>query len=423
EGERGADVPARTSTVYRIGSVTKQFTSALVMREAEAGKLALDDSVQQYVPGFDTHGERVTLRELLTLTGGVPNYTSDSTFERRMTLDLPDSAVLAMGERDSLDFEPGTRWSYSNTDYYLLGLVLEKVTGRPYGELVEDSLAAPLGLGHTSYCWNAPLVPGRAEGYAASDSLPGRGKLGKPVLVNAGPLSMKLPGAAGALCSTVGDLVRWTRLLHAGKVVSPASFRAMTTPATLPDGLSTHYGFGLFMGELGGHRYVWHNGGINGFLTSVARYPDDDLTVVVLSNSTSVGPDRLQAEIARYALGIPAPPSEPEPLPGGLAGRVAGTYRMVANGARIVVSAGAEGDSLTATAEGLMGPRPVPLTYVGGAGSGQAEFLLGPPSGPRLVFGLPATGRGPARHVTFRAGLAEIEGLRVEGGGGSAGGS
>jgi hypothetical protein len=196
----------------------------------------------------------------------------------------------------------------------------------------------------------------------------------------------------------------------------------MATAATLPDGLDTHYGFGLDVGKVGGHRYVWHNGGINGFLTSVASYPDDDLTVVVLSNSTSVGPDRLQAEIARFALGIPAPPSEPEPMPEGLAGRVAGTYRMAMAGARLVVSAAAGGDSLTATAEGLAGPpEPMPLTYVGGAESGKAAFLLGPPSGPRLVFRLPAAGKGPAAHVTFRAGLAEIEGLRVGDSGGGGG--
>ena len=192
------DVPAGPLTVYRIGSVTKQFTAALVLREAEAGRLSLDDPLSKYVPDYDTHGKTVTLRELLRHTAGVPNYTNNPDFWKQSRLDLTDSAVLAMGHGDSLDFVPGTHWSYSNTGYYLLGLVLEKVTGRPYDELVNDSLAAPLGLGHTRYCWGESLIPGRAEGYAATDSVRGQGKLAQRVVVNAEPLSMGPPFSAGA---------------------------------------------------------------------------------------------------------------------------------------------------------------------------------------------------------------------------------
>ena len=420
---------AGPGTVYRIGSLTKQFTAALLMREVEAGRVSLDDPLSKYVPDYDTHGKTVTLRELLHHTSGVPNYTASPRFEKEERLDLPDSVVLDMGTRDSLDFPPETRWSYSNTGYYLLGLVLEKVTGRPYDELVDDSLAAPLGLGHTSYCWRQPLVPGRAEGYAATDSVRGEGKLDHRVLVNAAPLSMGPPFSAGALCSTAGDLVRWTALLNGGKVVSPASFRQMTTPDTLPDGLSTHYGFGLFMGALGGHRYVWHNGGINGFLSSLARFPDDSLTVVVLSNSSSVSPDRLLEEIARYALGAPEPGAagatgragagarggqggeageagRPPAMPVGLAARVAGHYRLV-NGQPLEVTA--KGDTVAVRG---MGPKPTPLVYLGGAGRGQATFVIGP-TGMRLVFHLPPAAGSPARRMDLHAGMAELDALRV----------
>jgi D-alanyl-D-alanine carboxypeptidase len=401
------DVPAGPGTVYRIGSVTKQFTAALVMREVQAGRLSLDDPLSKYVPDYDTHGKSVTLRELLRHTAGVPNYTANPEFEKQERLDLSDQEVLAMATRDSLDFDPGTRWSYSNTGYYLLGLVLEKVTGRPYAELVDDSLAAPLGLEHTLYCWREPVVPGRAEGYAAEDSLPGRGKLDHRVLVNAQPLSMGPPFSAGALCSTAGDLVRWTSLLHAGKVVSLGSFRQMTTPDTLPDGLSTHYGFGLVVGSLGRHRFAWHNGGINGFLTSLARFPDDDLTVVVLANSTSVSPDRLLNEISRYALGVPTLPTKTLPLPRGLAARVTGTYRLV-NGHTVEVTA--KGDSLMAR---TTRPEPLPLEYRGGAEHGEALFVVPGGSGVSIVFHLPAGGRAPARRMDVHTGIGRIDALRV----------
>jgi CubicO group peptidase (beta-lactamase class C family) len=394
------DVPAGPATVYRIGSVTKQFTAALVLRKVEAGRLSLDDPLAKYVPDYDTHGKTVTLRELLRHTAGVPNYTSNPDFWKQSRLDLPATEVLAMGHRDSLDFAPGTHWSYSNTGYYLLGLVLEKVTGRPYDELVNDSLAAPLGLEHTRYCWGQPLIPGRAEGYAATDSVRRQGKLAQRVLVNAEPLSMGPPFAAGALCSTSGDLVKWTRLLHGGKVVSPAAFRLMTTPDTLPNGLSTHYGFALFLGDLGGHRSVWHGGGINGFLTSLARYPDDDLTVVVLSNSTSVSPDALQQEIASFVLGVPAPDTEAHPLPREVAARVAGTYELVD---RTVVNISMAADSLTAT----MGTeKPMTLRYEGG-GTGKAVFGVGPRPGMRLVF------QAPAQRMELHQGIVEFDALRV----------
>ncbi|HKK27398.1 MAG TPA: serine hydrolase domain-containing protein [Gemmatimonadota bacterium] len=408
------DAPTGPGTIYRIGSVTKQFTAALVMREAQAGKLSLDDPISKYVPDYDTHGKTVTLRELLGHTGGVPNYTASPDFSKEMRLDLSDEQVLAMGERDSLDFDPGTAWSYSNTGFYLLGLVLEKVTGRPYDELVDDSLAAPLGLEHTSYCWNGPIVPGRADGYAASDSVKGRGKLDHPVLVNAEELSMGSPFSAGALCSSAGDLVRWTGLLHAGKVVSPASYRLMSTPDTLPNGLVTHYGFGLFIGDLDGHRVVFHGGGINGFLTHLARYPDDDMTVVVLSNATSVNPGPIGEKIARFALGIPAAEeggaasgAGARSIPSGLAARVAGTYRMID---RTPLEVESKGDGLTLT----MGERePMKLRYLGGGGSGEPVFEPAGPPGMRFVFHLPE-GSAPARRVTMKAGMVEVGGLRVK---------
>jgi len=419
------DVPTGPGTVYRIGSVTKQFTAALVMREVEAGKLSLDDPISKYVPDYDTHGKTVTIRELLGHTGGVPNYTASPDFRKEMRLDLTDEQVMAMGDRDSLDFDPGTAWSYSNTGFYLLGLVLEKVSGRPYDELVDDSLAAPLGLEHTSYCWNGPIVPDRAEGYAASDSVHGRGKLDHRILVNSEELSMGPPFSAGALCSSAGDLVRWTSLLHAGKVVSPASFDLMATPDTLPNGLVTHYGFGLFIGDLGGHRVVFHGGGINGFLTHLARYPDDDMTVVVLSNATSVNPGPIGEKIARFALGIPAAAegggqggveggveggesgAGARTIPSGLAARVAGSYRMIDRSALEIES---KGDSLTVTM-GRMGP--MKLEYLDGAESGEPAFEPAGPPGMRFVFHLPE-GRAPARRVTMKSGMVGIEGLRRE---------
>jgi D-alanyl-D-alanine carboxypeptidase len=308
-----ADREARRATTvdqrFRIGSLTKQFTAAAIMRLAERGKLSLDDDLSRWVPEFPLQGHRVTLRQLLNHTAGIHNYTDSPAWRKRWADDLRPLQVVDFVARDTFDFAPGTRSSYSNTGYMLLGLVVERASGRPYAEFVRRELVAPLGLRHTSYCPSHPQGAEWASGYdVRNDSV-----------VPAEYLSMTQPYAAGALCSTVGDFVAWQRALAAGRVVSPASYARMTTPDTLANGERLSYGFGLGVGQYKGHRMVLHDGGINGFNTSALRLPDDSLDVVVFSNTEGSGSGRLVQNLTRAVLGLPllthrpAPPPPPTP--------------------------------------------------------------------------------------------------------------
>jgi len=174
-------------------------------------------------------------------------------------------------------------------------MIIEKVSGKPYGQYLKDELFTPLGLKGTIYCDQAPLIKHRAQGYAPK---PGGG------FINAEPLSMTQPYAAGSLCSTVTDLAAWTLALSSGKVVSPASYKQMSTPGTLNDGKPLRYGFGLGVGSVGGHRQVSHNGGINGFISELHHYPDDSLVTVVLTNTGALAAVQIERAIARRALGV-----------------------------------------------------------------------------------------------------------------------
>jgi CubicO group peptidase (beta-lactamase class C family)/uncharacterized protein YjaZ len=306
--------------VYRIGSDTKQFTAAAIMRLVEQGKLHLDDDVRPFFLNFPFGGRHVTVRQLLTHTSGVANYTVHlADFERE---NLPHDSLLAKIYDKPFDFEPGTSYRYSNTGYYMLGMIVEKLSGRSYKDYLQQEFLTPLGLSETYYCNVEPLIEHRVPGYGVKD-----GKF-----VNADYIDMDLPFAAGSLCSTPSDLIGWSRALAGGKVVGAASYQQMTTPVARNAGAppQTGNGFGLMISGLGGHRQVAHGGSINGFIASVTTFPDDSLYVVVLTNVRSPeGRQQLHAVVeglSRFALGLPpAPPAAPRkprtnaaatPLPG-----------------------------------------------------------------------------------------------------------
>jgi CubicO group peptidase (beta-lactamase class C family) len=322
------------------------------MQLIEQGKLSLDDDVTKYVPGAPTHGRRVLIRHLLNHTSGIPSYTDvGGSFGRVMRLDLPHDSLLATVRDDSLQFEPGSHFYYNNTGYFLLGMVIERVTGKRYGDYLRDALFTPNGLSSTVYCSEAPLIKHRARGYN-----------GGATLVNADYISMDLPFAAGSLCSTVGDLAAWTRLLHSGKLVTAPSFATMTTPVKLSSGRPMSYGFGLSVDTLGSHRRVHHGGGINGFISELAYYPDDSLTVVVLSNTAPAPSNEVADAVARVALGLPpaGPPSPPAdlPIPPDEARRLVGNYRIVfPDGSRRPARIVADGAQLSLQIENQPGAR------------------------------------------------------------------
>ena len=288
------DIPATSRTVYRIGSITKQFTSATVLQLIERGKVKLDDSIGTYLTTLPIAWRAVTVRQLLNHTSGIPSYTNvGMRWVRRWGEEMTPDTLVAITASDTLWFKRGTSWSYDNTGYVVLGMLVEKVAGRPWGAEVTDRLAKPLGLSDTQNCLTQPIIARRASGYADANGQ----------WTNAPYLAMSQPYAAGAMCSTVGDLARWNRALATGQVVSAASYANMTTPEGAA--VKNKYGYGLVRDTLAGRTVVTHGGGINGFISANAWFPDAELSVTVLSNSGSARSDRLMAQLARAALGVP----------------------------------------------------------------------------------------------------------------------
>lgn len=388
----GARRAATASTVYRIGSITKQFTSAAIMRLAERGKLSIDDPMSKYLPDVPTHGRTITIRRLLNHTSGVHNYTAEAAWRPRWAEDMTPREIVAFVDHDSLDFTPGDAWSYSNTGYVLLGMIIEKVTGEPYATYLQHDLFTPLGLRQTSYCPSRPTDPSFADGYSS------QGGTVKPAEF----LSMTQPFSAGALCSTVRDLVIWQRALAGGRVVNANSYALMTTPDTLNDGKRLTYGFGLSVGRLGAHRSIGHSGGVNGFTTASMYFPDDSVNVAVFSNSDR-GPDPLALNIARAVFGMPlvaAPkPLVAVPLSDVDRDRLVGVYDLTpSGGGKFVIHIFVENGQLMTEAEGK-GQGKFPLVHVG-----NLQF--------RAAF-------DPSLRLTFISENGKITKVRLEQGGGT----
>lgn len=290
-------IAADPKTIYRIGSITKQFTAAAIMQLVERGLVKLDDPITSYLPDYPTQGRRITVRHLLTHTSGVRSYPSDDTPAANLPRDITDAQLRAIIKAEPLEFEPGTRFKYSNAGYLLLGMIVSAVSGQTYGDYLRDRISAPLGLAGTSLC-QASSIPGAALGYEIAD-----GKR-RP----ASPLSLTHAGAAGAVCSSVVDLLAWTTALRGGKAIGRASYGTMVTPVVLSDGTEVPYGFGIRpVKRLEGHFSMSHGGGINGFSSQLDYFPEADLTIAVSSNTYGDHVRRIADVAARLALGIPMP--------------------------------------------------------------------------------------------------------------------
>ena len=288
------DVPTPSRAIYEIGSVTKQFTAAALLLLAEDKKLALDDELTKFLPDYPTAGHRVTLRHLLNHTSGIKGYTELPEFGQLMMLKKPKDELVKLFSSKPFDFAPGEDLIYNNSAFFLLGLVIEKVSGQSYADFVKTRLFDKVGMTDSSYCSERTIQKRKVHGY---DTVNGS-------LVLKGYLDHSWPYSAGSLCSSAYDMVLWNRALHGGKVLSADSYRAMITPGTLNDGSSLRYTMGLGVTNTGGRRLISHGGGINGYLSQLDYYPDEDLTIVVLFNTAGpVNPQSISSEIADAILG------------------------------------------------------------------------------------------------------------------------
>jgi len=279
------DVPNDPSTKFRLGSITKQFTSALILLLEEDGKLSIQDPVSRHVPEAPASWSDITLYHLLTHTSGIHNFTALPDYRVRQVQPSSPAAQLERLRDEPLDFAPGTEYRYSNSGYLILGLVIERVTGRPYADVLEERIFGPLGMQDSGYDSNAAVVPHRAAGYAPGPDGP----------VNARFVDMTVPHAAGALYSTTGDLLKWTRGLFGGRLLKPESLRKMTTPNL------NNYALGLNVREVNGVRMIGHGGSINGFNAFLAYYPLSETTVAVLANLTGNAPQQIALALGAAA--------------------------------------------------------------------------------------------------------------------------
>jgi CubicO group peptidase (beta-lactamase class C family) len=289
------DVPMTPDMVFRIGSITKQFTAVAILQLLEQGKLSLDDEITRFIPDYPTQGHKIAIHHLLNHTSGIKSYTSMPEFRVVRRNDQTPSQIIDFFKDQPIDFAPGERFLYNNSGYILLGYIIEKVTGQTYEEYVNEHLFKPAGMNNSLYGNDQIIVKNRAYGYQPS----GSGH------ANADFMSMALPYAAGSLMSNVDDLFKWNQALQSGKLLKKETLELAFKPGKLNDGTPMTYGYGWDMGNLQGSPVIVHGGGINGFLTFASWLPKENVVVVLLQNVTGQDPEDLAYQMAAQTIGKP----------------------------------------------------------------------------------------------------------------------
>ncbi len=324
--------------VFELGSVTKQFTAASILLLQERGQLRVEDPITRYLPDYPTHGQTITLENLLTHTSGIPSYTGLPEWFPHIREDLKPADLIALFKDKPLEFNPGERWAYDNSGFFLLGAIIEKVSGKSYERFVEEEIFQKLGMTHSRYDHPEEIVPRRASGYSKDDSKNGQG------FRNADFISMNHPYAAGSLMSTVDDLAIWDRALGGETLLKKASLDRMLTAYKLKSGLSTHYGYGMGVFDFEGRRILQHGGDINGFTTDVTRVPEERLFIAILSNNDASDPrpDTVALRIAARAIGKPIEERKTIQLDPRTLDEYAGVYRFDERTTRAITHEGSK---------------------------------------------------------------------------------
>jgi CubicO group peptidase (beta-lactamase class C family) len=277
-------------TKFRLGSVTKQFTSMAVMMLQERGKLSVSDLVCKYVSDCPAAWQPITIRNLLTHTSGIPNYTALPDFRNFGRTPMTPAAIVDLFKNQPLDFAPGDKYSYSNSGYILLGYIIERASGKSYQDFLRENIFGPLGMVNSGYD-GTMLLSHRAAGYAYDATSNSE--------INAAYMDMSIPFAAGALYSTVGDLLLWDQALYTERLLPRKSLDEMFTP------FKGNYAYGWSVGKEFDRRSISHGGSIYGFASYIARYPDDHVTVVVLTNHEGAPAGGIARDLGAILFGAP----------------------------------------------------------------------------------------------------------------------
>jgi CubicO group peptidase (beta-lactamase class C family) len=358
------NVPTPPQATYEIGSITKQFTAASILLLAEQGKLFLDDELTKFFPDYPTQGNHITIRRLLNHTSGIKGYTEMPEFREIMMLKKPREELVKQFSAQPFDFKPGDEMIYNNSAFFLLGLIIEKVSGKSYESFVQENLFDRVGMRNSYYCSERTIHKNHVHGYDTD----------KAGLVLKGYLDHTWPFSAGSLCSSADDLVLWNQALHGGKVLKPESYRQMVAPGVLNDGTKIRYGMGIGLAATDGRRTIGHGGSINGFLSQSDYYPDDDLIVIVLLNTAGpVAPKDIARQIAESVLG--KAPERSRSFTGDLSA-FAGTYKGSGRGRPTSVRIVVEGNQLRMINSAVANAAGNALNFVGNDTFGFNDTLV-----------------------------------------------
>lgn len=328
-GEADIDnhTPLRPDSVFRIGSMSKQFAAAGLLTLVEASRVSLDDPLSKYVPDYPG-GDQITVLQLLNHTSGVRSYTGMPGYmDGPIRRDMTTAQMIDIFRNEAPDFAPGSRWAYSNSGYVLVGAVIEAATGLPWHVYLEQVLFEPLGMDHTGYGHDPRFAGQQVRGYSYEGD----------AIVPMRSLSMTQPHAAGALVSNVDDLLTWNRALHEGRVLTSATYTQMITPVGEAADAGVRYGFGLFNDIVRDRQELGHGGRIFGFIASLSYLPGPDITVVILENDDApngVDADILARRLAAVALGDPYPDMVAVPIDAAALRAAEGVYRFDADTTR-----------------------------------------------------------------------------------------
>jgi D-alanyl-D-alanine carboxypeptidase len=280
-------VPVTDSTVFEIGSISKQFVSAAVMMLVQDDRIRLDDPIQHYLSDLPSEWLGVTVRQLLTHTSGIPDYEEIRTYDVYRFRLTPEEIVQIAHSRP-MDFAPGTGWYYSNTGYFLLSMIVERIEGHPLGQVLESRIFGPLQMSQTRMADPEAIIRHRASGYWVN-------KVGQ--LINRNPTETSSTLGAGGLLSSVHDLAKWDEALYGDQLLSADSKATMWTPAILPDGENTGYAFGWSVRPYKGVTSQGHSGQVAGFVANFSRFPEQEAAIIVFLNRYRVSGGRLKVAV------------------------------------------------------------------------------------------------------------------------------
>ena len=290
------DVEMIPENVFEIGSITKQFTAVSILMLLEQGKLSLDDEITKFLPEYPTHGKTITIHHLLTHTSGIKSYTNMQSFGEVVRKDMTPIEMIDFFKNEPMEFDPGEKYNYNNSGFFILGYIIEHISGMTYTEFLQENIFNPLNMTSSYYGSHTKLIENRASGYQENNGF-----------ANAIYISLSLPYAAGSIMSNVDDMLKWQTAINSNTLVKRETIKKAFTNYTLNNGEPINYGYGWSRNDLNGIPSIEHGGGIPGYTTMGIYVPSEDVYVIILTNCGCNSPSGVATKIAALAINKPYP--------------------------------------------------------------------------------------------------------------------